>query len=258
LNICPPRSLIAPRDRGGDPLDDDDSNGNAKNNDRDRPHYHGHRERLRQRLLERGGASLADYEVLEFLLFGARPRGDTKPLAKALIDRFGTLARVLTAPPEALAKVPGMGDASIAVLKVIPEAAARLAREEAMAGDVISSWDKLLAYCRMTMAHQPVEQFRLLFLDKRNRLIADEVQQQGTIDHTPVYTREVVKRALELGAAALILVHNHPSGEPAPSEADIAMTEQICSALEKLGIVVHDHLVIARGGHASFRALGLL
>jgi DNA repair protein RadC len=127
-----------------------------------------------------------------------------------------------------------------------------------MTGDVISSWDKLLAYCRQTMAHQPVEQFRLLFLDKRNRLIADEVQQQGTIDHTPVYTREVVKRALELGAAALILVHNHPSGEPAPSEADIAVTEQICSALEKLGIVVHDHLVIARGGHASFRALGLL
>ena len=225
---------------------------------KERPHYHGHRERLRARLLERGGASLSDYEILEFLLFGAKPRGDTKPLAKGLIDRFGSLARVLSATPEALAEVPGMGPASIAVLKVVPQAAERLARTEAMDGDVISSWDKLLAYCRQTMAHQPGEQFRLLFLDKRNRLIADEVQQQGTIDHTPVYTREVVKRALELGAAALILVHNHPSGEPEPSAADIAMTEELVSASEKLGIVIHDHLVIGRAGHASFRALGLL
>ncbi|WP_340118304.1 DNA repair protein RadC [Pelagibius sp. 7325] len=255
MNIRAARSLIAPASgkRGSGPLD-----GDGRENSSDKPHYHGHRERLRQRLLERGGASLADYEVLEFLLFGARPRGDTKPLAKALIERFGTLARVLTAPPEALAKVAGMGDASIAVLKVIPEAAARLAREEAMAGDVISSWDKLLAYCRLTMAHQPVEQFRLLFLDKRNRLIADEVQQQGTIDHTPVYTREVMKRALELGAAALILVHNHPSGEAEPSAADIAMTEELAGAATKLGIVIHDHLVIGRAGHASFRSLGLL
>lgn len=224
----------------------------------DKPHYHGHRERLRERLMARGGTSLSDYEILEFLLFGARPRGDTKPLAKDLIAAFGSLARVLTAPPEALARVPGMGPASVAVLKIVPQAAERLAREEAMTGDVISSWDKLLAYCRQTMAHQPVEQFRLLFLDKRNRLIADEVQQQGTIDHTPVYTREVVKRALELGAAALILVHNHPSGEAEPSAADIAMTEELRGAAEKLGIVIHDHLVIARAGHASFRALGLL
>ncbi|GAB4357849.1 MAG: DNA repair protein RadC [Kiloniellaceae bacterium] len=240
--------------RGTTALRDDD----GKDNGNEKPHYHGHRERLRQRLLERGGASLQDYEILEFLLFGAKPRGDTKPLAKALIERFGSLARVLTAPPDALAKVPGMGDASIAALKIVPEAAARLAREEAMAGDVISSWDKLLAYCRQTMAHQPVEQFRLLFLDKRNRLIADEVQQQGTIDHTPVYTREVMKRALELGAAALILVHNHPSGEAEPSAADIAMTEELAGAATKLGIVIHDHLVIGRAGHASFRSLGLL
>ncbi len=223
-----------------------------------KPHYHGHRERLRERLLTRGGDSLSDYEILEFLLFSARPRGDTKPLAKALLAAFGSLARVLTAEAEALEQVPGMGRASIAALKIVPQAAERLAREEAMAGDVISSWDKLLAYCRLTMAHQPVEQFRLLFLDKRNRLIADEVQQQGTIDHTPVYTREVVKRALELGAAALILVHNHPSGEAEPSAADIAMTEELVSASEKLGIVIHDHLVIGRAGHASFRALGLL
>ncbi len=224
----------------------------------ERPHYHGHRERLRQRLLERGAESLADHEVIEFLLFGAKPRGDVKPLAKNLLQRFGSLARVLSADPAALAQVPGMGQASVAALKIVPEAAARLAREEAMAGDVISSWEKLLAYCRQTMAHQPVEQFRLLFLAKRNRLIADEVQQQGTIDHTPVYTREVVKRALELGAAALILVHNHPSGEPEPSAADIAMTEELVGALTRLGIVVHDHLVIGRAGHASFRSLGLL
>lgn len=224
----------------------------------ERPHYHGHRERLRERLLERGGASLADHEVLEFLLFAAQPRGDTKPLAKALLEKFRTIAGVLTADPAALRQVKGMGDASIAALKIVTQAAERLAREEAMAGDVISSWDKLLAYCRQTMAHQKIEQFRLLFLDKRNRLIADEVQQQGTIDHTPVYTREVMKRALELGAAALILVHNHPSGDTEPSAADIAMTEELRSAAEKLGIAIHDHLVIGRAGHASFRSLGLL
>lgn len=223
-----------------------------------KPHYHGHRDRLRDRLLERGGDSLADHEILEFLLFGAKPRGDTKPLAKALLTAFGSLSKVLTASPEALAKIPGMGKASIAALTIVPEAAARLAREEMNEAPVISGWDKLLDYCRITMAHEPVEQFRLLFLDKRNRVIADEVQQQGTIDHTPVYTREVVKRALELGAAALILVHNHPSGEPEPSPADIAMTEELRAAADKLGIAIHDHLVIGRAGHASFRAMGLL
>ncbi len=190
----------------------------------EKPHYHGHRERLRERLLSRGGDSLSDYEILEFLLFGAKPRGDTKPLAKALLDHFGSLSKVLTAKPEALEKVSGMGKASIAALRIVPEAAARLAREQMIEAPEISAWNKLLDYCRITMAHEPVEQFRLLFLDKRNRVIADEVQQQGTIDHTPVYTREVVKRALELGAAALILVHNHPSCEPDPSAADISMT----------------------------------
>ncbi len=223
-----------------------------------KPHYHGHRDRLRDRLLDRGGDSLADHEILEFLLFGAKPRGDTKPLAKSLLTAFGSLSKVLTAGPEALAKVPGMGKASIAALAIVPEAAARLAREEMSEAPVISGWDKLLDYCRITMAHEPVEQFRLLFLDKRNRVIADEVQQQGTIDHTPVYTREVVKRALELGAAALILVHNHPSGEPEPSPADIAMTGELREAAEKLGIAIHDHLVIGRAGHTSFRAMGLL
>ena len=236
---------------------DDDSRAPTRES-AEKEHFHGHRDRLRDRLLERGGASLADHEVLEFLLFGARARGDMKPLAKTLLKEFGSLSRVLTADPESLARVKGMGEVSIGALKIVTEAAARLAREQAMEGDVISSWDKLLAYCRQTMAHQKVEQFRLLFLDKRNRLIADEVQQQGTIDHTPVYTREVMKRALELGAAALILVHNHPSGDTEPSAADIAMTEELRSAAEKLGIVIHDHLVIGRGGHASFRSLGLL
>ncbi len=235
---------------------DDEQSGNGKL--AEKPHYFGHRDRQRDKVLAHGGAGFQDYELMEFLLFGGQPRGDTKPLAKKLLQQFGSVGRVLAAEPEALAAVPGMGKASVAALKIVTEAAARLAREEAMEGDVISSWDKLLAYCRMKMAHEKVEQFRLLFLDKRNRLIADEKQQQGTIDHTPVYTREVMKRALELGAAALILVHNHPSGEAEPSAADIAMTEELRSAAEKLGIVIHDHLVIARSGHASFRSLGLL
>lgn len=223
-----------------------------------KPDHLGHRERLRRRLLEKGSESLSDYEVLEFVLFGAKPRGDTKPLAKALLRRFGSLAGVLSAAPAELRAVRDMGEVSVAALKIVPEVARRLAREEAAAGPVISSWDKLLDYCRVAMAHEPVEQFRLLFLDKKNRLIADEQQQRGTVDHTPVYPREVVKRALELKASALILVHNHPSGDPTPSKADIAMTVEIREASEKLGIALHDHLVIGKAGHASFRALGLL
>ena len=173
------------------------------------PHYHGHRERLRRRLLDRGAEALADHEVLEFLLFGARPRGDTKPIAKALLKRFGSLAGVLSASRQELAGEAGLGETSVAVLKIVPEAARRLALAEASERPVIASWDKLLAYCRIAMGREKVEQFRLLFLDRKNRLIADELQQRGTIDHTPVYPREVIKRALELGASALILVHNH-------------------------------------------------
>ncbi len=224
----------------------------------DRPHFHGHRARLRRRLLEHGAAGLSDYEIIEFLLFGAQPRGDTKPLAKRLLARFGSLANVLTAPPDDLARVEGMGDASVAALKIVPEAARRLARSALVDRPVISSGSALIDYCRIAMGHDGVEQFRLLFLDKKNRLIADEVQQRGTVDHTPVYPREVVKRALELGASALILVHNHPSGDPAPSQADIAMTREILNAAGNLGIAVHDHVVIARAGHLSFRAQGLL
>ncbi len=176
---------------------------------KEKPHYHGHRERLRRRLLDKGADSLADHEILEFLLFGARPRGDTKPLAKVLLKRFDSLAGVLSASPRELAAVDDLGETSIAALKVVPEAARRLALEEVSQRPVIASWDKLIAYCRITMGHEKIEQFRLLFLDKKNRLIADELQQRGTVDHTPVYPREVIKRALELGASALILVHNH-------------------------------------------------
>ena len=225
---------------------------------KEKPHYHGHRERLRRRLLDKGAGSLADHEVLEFLLFGANPRGDTKPLAKVLLKRFGSLAGVLSASPGELSAVDGLRDTSIAVLKVVPEAARRLALEEASQRPVIASWDKLLAYCRIAMGREKVEQFRLLFLDKKNRLIADELQQRGTVDHTPVYPREVIKRALELGASALILVHNHPSGDATPSKADIEMTREVQEAAAKLGIAVHDHIVISKSGHSSFKTLGLL
>jgi DNA repair protein RadC len=224
----------------------------------DKPHYLGHRARLRKRLLEQGPAALADHELLEMLLFAGNPRGDTKPLAKALLARFGSLGRVLAATPAELGKVKGLGETGVAALTAIPEAARRLAREQAQEAPVIASWQKLLDYCRITLAHERVECFHVLFLDRKNRLIADERQQRGTVDHTPVYPREVVKRALELGASALILVHNHPSGDPTPSQADIAMTKQVAEAAGKLEIAVHDHVVIGREGHASFRTLGLL
>jgi DNA repair protein RadC len=224
----------------------------------EKPHYHGHRERLRSRLLDKGAATLADYEVLEYLLFGARSRGDTKPLAKALIARFGNLAGVFSASPRELATVTGAGDATIAILKIVPEAARRMALEEIMDRPVLSSWDQVLAYCRIAIGREKTEQFRLLFLDTKNRLIADEMQQRGTVNHTPVYPREVVKRALELDASALIMVHNHPSGDPTPSKADIAITRQVQSAAAELGIDVHDHIVIGRSGHNSFKSLGLL
>jgi len=229
-----------------------------KKEDRQRPHYFGHRERLRERVLAKGATSLSDYEVIEFLLFGARPRSDVKPLAKVLLQEFGSLAGVLCAQNEKLAAVPGTGQSAIAYLKIVQEAARRLALEQASEASVIASWEKLLAYCRIVMGHEKVEQFRIIFLDKKNQVIADELQQRGTVDHTPVYPREVVKRALELGATAIILVHNHPSGDPTPSSADIRMTQEVREAAERLGIVIHDHLVIGRNGHASFKSLGLL
>ena len=224
----------------------------------DDPHFHGHRARLRKRFLEGGSEALADYELLELILFLAHPRRDVKPLAKALIERFGSFAGVVGADPEALARIDNVGETTVAALKSVQAAAVRLAREQAMERPVLSSWDRLLAYCRTQLAHDQTERFHVLFLDAKNMLIRDEAQSKGTIDHTPVYPREVVKRALELGAAALILVHNHPSGDPAPSESDIAMTREVVRAAKALGIEVHDHLIIGRTGHASLRGMGLM
>jgi DNA repair protein RadC len=222
------------------------------------PHYHGHRDRLRARFREHGAAALADYELLEMALWRAFAQKDTKPLAKALLKRFGALAEVLAAPPELLKEVDGIGDRAVDELKLIKAFSERTAREAVRNRPVLSSWSALLDYCRSVMAYEPREQFRVLFLDKKNVLIADEVQGTGTVDHTPVYPREVIRRALELSASAIILVHNHPSGDPTPSRADIQMTETIVSVGKPLGIVVHDHLVIGRDGHASFKGLGLI
>jgi DNA repair protein RadC len=224
----------------------------------EKPHYLGHRQRLRDRFLTGGPTALADYELLELLLYQAQPRGDVKPVAKTLIKRFGSFAGVLAATPGELREVKGVKDASIVALKAVEAAALLMARQELINRPILSSWKKLLDYCHAAMAHQKVEQFRLLFLDGKNALIADEVQQRGTINHTPVYPREVVKRALELGASAIIMCHNHPSGDPTPSEDDIAMTREIADAAERLGITLHDHVVIGRKGHRSFRSMGLL
>lgn len=223
-----------------------------------KPHFLGHRDRLRQRFRESGGDALHDYELLELVLFRALQRKDTKPLAKDLIARFGSFSEVLNAPEKRLAEVPGVGDAVIVELKLIHSAALRLMKEEVMDRPVLDSWSSVLSYCRAAMGFQAREQFRILFLDKRNRIIADEVQQEGTVDHTPVYVREVVKRALELSSTAIILVHNHPSGDPTPSKADIEMTRQIVEAAKNLGITVHDHIIVGKDGHASFRGLSLI
>lgn len=221
------------------------------------PHYVGHRERLRERFVANPDA-VPDYEVLELLLATAIPRKDVKPMAKALIDRFGGFAEVLTAEYDDLVAADGLGPASAAVLKVVHEAALRLSRLSVMNKPVLSSWDALLDYCTAAMARLPTEQFRLLFLDRKNVLIADELQQKGTVDHTPLYPREVVKRALALNASAIIMVHNHPSGDPTPSKADIEMTRMVRDALKAVSITLHDHLVIGRRGHTSFKSVGLI
>ncbi|MDB5590655.1 DNA repair protein RadC [Enterovirga sp.] len=222
------------------------------------PHYHGHRDRLRARFEEAGGDALPDYELLELLLFRSIPRRDVKPLAKDLIARFGSFAEVLAASPTRLRQVSGLGESVITDLKIAEAAARRLARGAVARRPVLSSWSAVLEYCRTTMAFAETEQFRLLFLDRRNLLIADELQQTGTVDHTPVYPREVVKRALELSATAVILVHNHPSGDPTPSSADIRMTKEIVEIAKPLGISVHDHIIVAREGHASLKGLRLI
>jgi DNA repair protein RadC len=223
-----------------------------------KPHYHGHRDRLRERATVGGLSALPDYELIELYLFRTIGRGDVKPLAKALLARFGSFAGVLGASLDELKTVSGVGEAVALDLKLLQEATLRVGRAEVARRTVITSWTQLLAYVRAAMAHEPREQFRVLFLDKRNQLIADEVMNRGTVDHAPVYPREVVRRALEVSASAVILVHNHPSGDPTPSGADIAMTKEIVEAARPLRIAVHDHLVVGRDGTASFKALGLM
>jgi DNA repair protein RadC len=218
----------------------------------------GHRQRLKERFASGGPEALPDYELLELVLFSAIPRRDTKPVAKQLIERFGSFAEVINAPAERLKEVKGVGDAAVMQLKLMRAGALRMMRGGVMQRPVLTSWTAVLDYCRAAMGFEAREQFRILFLDKKNRLIADEVQQQGTVDHTPVYVREVVKRALEHSASAIILVHNHPSGDPAPSRADIDMTLQIVAAARPLGVAIHDHIIVGRQGHASFKALKLI
>src|ERR1700712_4316198 len=222
------------------------------------PHYHGHRERLRERFYSAGPDALSDYELLEMALFPALPRRDTKPLAKLLLKKFGSFAEVVHAPEARLREVDGIKDASINQLKLIAAAAGRIAKGEIRRSIALSSWNDVIDYCRTGMAFADKEQFRILFLDKRNQLISDEVQQTGTVDHTPVYPREVIKRALELSATAVILVHNHPSGDPTPSQADITMTKAIVAIAEPLGISVHDHIIVGKNGHASLKGMRLI
>ncbi len=222
------------------------------------PHYHGHRQRLRQRFLDAGSEAVSDYELLELILFRAIPQRDLKPLAKALLTKFGSFSEVISAPVERLKEVNGLGDAAITELKIVQAAASRFARGQVMQRPVLASWSNVLDYCRTAMAFADREEFRVLFLDKRNRLIADEQHQTGTVDHTPVYPREVVKRALELSATAIILVHNHPSGDPTPSRADVQMTQAIIEVAKPLGIAVHDHIIVGKDGHASLKGLKLI
>ena len=217
-----------------------------------------HRQRLRARFMQGGAAAIPDYELLELVLFRAIPRRDVKPLARALMDRFGDFNRVITAPEPRLRDISGVGDAVIVELKVIEAAAHRMARSRVMRQHVLSGWDALLDYCHTTMAHRETEQFRVIYLDRKNVVIGDEEQGKGTVDHVPVYPREVAKRALELNASALILVHNHPSGDPTPSQADIDMTQQIFAACSALGLTLHDHLIIGKSRELSFRSEGYL
>ena len=221
----------------------------------DDPLHAGHRDRLRARFNLAGEAGVADYELLELILFRAIPRRDVKPLAKTMMARFGSFAETIAARPERLREIPGLGEAAITDLKIVEAAARRLTRGAVRVRPTLGSWAEVLDYCRAARAFNEQEEFRILFLDKRNMLIGDEVQGRGTVDHTPVYPREVVRRALELGATALVLVHNHPSGDPTPSTADIRMTHEIIAIAKPMGIAIHDHLIVGRHGHSSLKAL---
>lgn len=230
---------------------------NLKIQKSDKPHYHGHRDRLRQRFVQGGAEALADYELLELILFMAIPRRDVKPLAKDLLKQFGSFAGVLNASINELVAF-GLSENVAIALKAVQAGAFRMMKQDIMQQPILSSWSRLVDYCTATMAHEKKEHFRILFLNKKNELMADEIQQSGTVDHTPAYPREIMKRALELGATALILVHNHPSGDPQPSDADIDMTYAIKAAAEPFNIVLHDHLIVSRGGVSSFKTLGIL
>lgn len=223
----------------------------------EKPHYTGHRDRLRERFTA-APDSLPDYELLELLLFMAIPRRDVKPIAKTLIARFGSLNGVLNASVTELEGVAGISEITATALKIIRAAGLRMLKQDLRQQPILNSWQRLLDYLHASMAHEKREHFRLLFLNKKNELIADEIQQSGTVDHTPAYPREIMKRTLELGATAIILVHNHPSGDSAPSKADIDMTKQIIAAASPFGIIVHDHLIVSRGGTTSFKSLGLM
>ena len=218
----------------------------------------GHRKRLRERFLHSDADNLPDYELLELMLFAALPRRDTKPIAKDLLRRFGSFGEVISADPDKLKEINGLGDAGVVALKATQAAALRLLQTKMREAPVISSWQALIDYCTAQMAYGATEQFRVLYLDRKNKLIADEAQQKGTVDHTPVYPREVVKRAFDLNASALIMVHNHPSGDPTPSRADIDMTRKVKDAATAVGLTLHDHIIVARDGHTSFKSQGLL
>ena len=224
----------------------------------EKPHFHGHRQRLRQRFLEGGAEALPDYELLELILFLAIPQRDVKPLAKELLARFGGFAAVMNADLSALTEIDGIKDGTATTLKLIEAAARRLAKTELMERPVINSWERLVDYCRVNLAHLPRERLHLLFLDRKNALIAGETQGVGTVDHAPIYPREVARRALELNATAVIMVHNHPSGDPAPSSADIEATRKVAEALKAIGVTLHDHLIVGRTGHASLKSQGLM
>lgn len=233
------------------------SNDSSPNTDK-QPHYHGHRDRLSERFVEKGADALADYELLELLLFTAIPRKDVKPLAKELLTHFGNLGGIFNAPISELSRISGLSEKTIITFKSIQAIFHRMMKEEVLHKPVLNSWTRLVEYCTATMAHEGKEHFRILFLNKKNELIADEIQQSGTVDHTPAYPREIMKRALELSATALILVHNHPSGDPTPSEADIDLTYAIKGAGEPFSIVVHDHLIVSKNGTTSMRNLDLI
>ncbi|MBL4801914.1 MAG: DNA repair protein RadC [Emcibacter sp.] len=224
----------------------------------DKPHFAGHRQRLKDRFYKGGVDAVADYELLELLLYSAIPRRDVKPLAKDLIAHFGSFSEVISAPSDRLKEITGIGDTVVVALKLVEAAAQKLAQGKIMDKPVLANWQALIDYCQIRMAHQKIEQFHILFLDRQNRLIADEMQQEGTIDHTPVYPREVIKRALELHATAIILVHNHPSGDPTPSRDDVEMTKRIEEAGKQLGVMLHDHLIISKSGQTSLKTLGLI